>query len=511
MVDLNNIPTEPGCYIFKDQKSRIIYVGKAKDIRKRVKNYFQKHHDPKTAALVENIDDVEFYVTSNETEALILENNLIKKHKPKYNINLKDSKRYAFIQQTIEDFPRLLLARKRGKGKFYGPFTSAAERDHILKLARKLFKLRTCKRMPKKPCLRFHIGLCTAPCTGDISKTAYNEQIQNAARLLRGNTNYLIKKLRNRMNGASAEQEFEQALVYRDQIQALTYLSEKQNMERMKKYDEDIINYIIREDKVYLHLFNIHKGTLINRQEFMFAFNLNFLSEFIVQFYSDHEVPKEVIVPHKVDPAIDRFLTKRKGSNSRAFVPKIGEKKHLLELVKRNVEMSFFGDMEKVEELRKKLKLQDAPNVIECFDISHLQGTAMVGSMVQFRNAKPDKSNYRRFKIRTVGKIDDFAAIAEVVKRRYSRLKNENLEMPDLIVIDGGKGQLSAAMTELEKLYLKIPIISLAKRFEEIYFPGSRFPLRLDHKEKALRFLQEIRDEAHRFAIKYNRTLRKVR
>jgi len=505
----SDIPHLPGCYLFR-QKGKIIYIGKAKDLKKRVSSYFKKKdHDAKTQLLVEQADDVDFIVTQNEIEALILENNLIKKNQPHFNINLKDAKRYAYLQRTEEDFPRLLLARKRTKGKFFGPFVSGAERDQIRKLCLRMFKLRTCKRMPKKACLRHHINLCTAPCIGNVTKEQYAKQVRKAELLLSGHTSELMREMGQEMKQAAAEQNFEHAMLLRDQLQALEYLSEKQNMERQKKFDEDIINYKLFEDRVYMMLFNIHRGTLINKQEFDFRFNPDFLEEFIVQYYSEHDVPKEIIVPDAVDNSVTRFLEQRRKTKVKVAVPKIGDKRKLLDLVQKNIEISFFGDITKLEELQKKLRLNDLPVIIETFDISHLQGTGMVGSMVQFRNAKPDKSNYRRFRIKTVENIDDFASIAEVVRRRYSRLKQENAEMPNLVVIDGGKGQLSAALRELERLYLKIPIISIAKRDEEIFFPYSRFPLKLDKKEKALQFIQEMRDEAHRFAISYNRLLRK--
>jgi excinuclease ABC subunit C len=467
MIELSKLPTNPGCYIYKDKEARIIYIGKAKNLKKRVSSYFQrKNHDMKTIALVENIDSVDFIVTNNEIEALILENNLIKKHQPKYNIDLKDSKRYAYIQETDEEIPKLIIARKiGGNGKLFGPFTSGEERDNLIRLLNRLFMLRTCKKLPKKPCLRYHIKLCSAPCSV-VSKEEYMEQIDRAAKVLSGKTSELIAELKQEMKKASAEQNYEKAKLIRDQLSALDYLSEKQNMERQKKYNEDILNYIIRNEKVYLILFNIYKGTLINKQEFTFNYNPDFLNEFIVQYYSGigaGNIPKELIVPEEIDDSLKDFFEHKSKTKISITMPKIGEKKQLLELVKTNIEIAFFGDISKVEELKSKLKLNDSPNVIECFDISHISGTSMVGSMVQFRNGKSDKSNYRRFKIKTVGQIDDFASIAEVVKRRYSRLKEENKPMPDLIIIDGGKGQLSSAMQELNNLGLKIPTIAIAK------------------------------------------------
>jgi excinuclease ABC subunit C len=290
---------------------------------------------------------------------------------------------------------------------------------------------------------------------------------------------------------------------------SIEHLSEKQKMEREKKYNEDIINYEIKDNNVYLMLFNIYKGTLSNKTEFVFDFTSDFFEEFIVQYYSENSLPKELIVPRKLSTPVVTFLNNKKDRKVRVIKPEKGEKRQLLDLVLKNIDITFFSDIDKIEMLKNKLVLQDSPNVIECFDISHLSGSSTVGSMVQYRNGKPDKSNYRRFKIRTVEGIDDTAAISEVVRRRYYRLKIEDSELPDLIIIDGGRGQLNYSLQELVKLDLKIPIISIAKQFEEIYIPGRILPLKLQNKDKALQFIQEIRDEAHRFAIKYNRLLRK--
>ena len=506
-----NLPTDPGCYLFKDKNSKIIYVGKAKNLRKRVKSYVQKNDlDAKTQSLIKRVESVEYIATDNEVEAFILENTLVKKYQPKYNIDLKDAKSYAFIQLTDEEFPRVLLARKKtGKGKFYGPFVSAQERDYILHFLRKTFALKTCKKLPKKPCLRHHINLCDAPCADLINKEDYNKKIAKVKLVLSGNAKKLLKQMQKEMKNHSEESQFEQALNIRDEITAIEKLSEHQNMQRQKQYNEDIINYKIKDEKVYLMLFNIHKGMLSNKNEYVFDYNDDFLEEFIIQYYSESPIPKEIIVPKKMGESIDSFLETGKSKKVKITKPQKGAKKQLLDLVKKNIEIAFFADTDKVDALKTKLKLQETPVVIECFDISHLSGTSTVGSMVQFRNGKPDKDNYRRFRIRTVEGIDDFAAIAEVVRRRYTRLKNENSEFPNLVIIDGGRGQLNFALQELEMLNLKIPIISIAKQFEEVYIPGMIHPLRLAKTEKALKFIQEMRDEAHRFAIKYNRLLRK--
>ncbi|MBU0756428.1 MAG: excinuclease ABC subunit UvrC [Nanoarchaeota archaeon] len=504
------LPSNPGCYLFKDKKDRIIYIGKAKNLKKRVGSYFSKKIlDPKTTALVGNIDDVDYIVTDSEVEALILENNLIKKHRPKYNINLLDAKRYAYIEIPDEKFPRLMIARKKtGKGSFFGPFTSAETRDYILELLRKSFKLRTCRRFPKKACLRYHIGLCDAPCIGLISREEYKKKLDNIRFVLKGNIMPLIRRLKKQMLEYSKQQEYERALEIRKQIEAVEWLEEKQNMERQKRYNEDIINYVVKDSIVYLMLFNIKKGILENKQEFTFDYNEDFFENFLSQYYSEHTIPKELILPKNISDALRIFLQKRKKTNVRVIIPEKGEKSKLLRLVRRNIEITHFGNIEKVEFLQKSLNLNNPPSVVECFDISHLSGTSTAGSMVQFRNGIPDKSNYRRFRIRSIDKIDDFAGIAEVVKRRYTRLKNEKQRFPDLIVIDGGKGQLSAALKELKELNLSVPIIALAKREEEIFTPASTEPIVLKKNDRSLLFLRQIRDEAHRFAIKYNKLLR---
>lgn len=509
-INLEKIPSSPGCYFFLDESKKIIYVGKAKDLRKRVTNYFtKKDHDHKTQIMIEQIKGYDFIATNTEVEALILENNLIKKNSPKYNIDLKDSKRYAYLELTNEKFPRLIIARKtKSDGKLYGPFTSGQKRDYIMDFLIKNFKIRTCSVLPKKPCLRYHIGLCDAPCVGLIDEKDYMENIKAAEMVLNGKTHEIIKMLEVKMKEYSKNKNYESAQVIKNKIEALEYLEEKQNMERQKKYDEDVINYVVKQNKVHLILFNVHRGILENKRDFEFDFKDNFFEEFIVQYYSENPIPQEIIVPEEVDNSLEEYLTKIKGKNVKFNVAKKGEKKDLLELVLKNIELNFFIDEEKLVDLQKRLNMQNTPKVIECFDISHLSGTSTVASMVQFRNAKPYKQNYRRFKIRSVSGIDDFASIAEVVRRRYKKLIAENQRMPDLIIIDGGIGQLNFALNELKKLNLKIPIISIAKQFEEIYTPEKEKPLKLDKTTSALKLIQNIRDEAHRFAIKYNRLLR---
>lgn len=511
MIDPDSLPSNPGCYLFKNTKKQVLYVGKAKNLKKRVKTYFQKNGlDAKTQRLIDTSTSLDFIVTENETEALILENTLIKKYLPRYNIRLRDAKTYAFIRLTNDTFPRLTIARKKsGTGMFYGPFVSAQERNDILNFLNKTFRLRTCKKMPKKPCLRYHIKLCDGPCTNNIALQEYQNRIEKTKLILNGKITHLLKKLAKEMSQFSQEQNYEKALEVRNQISAIQRLSEHQNMQRERKHDEDIVNYVIKDDTVYLMLFNVAKGIVTTKNEFVFEYNPDFYEEFLVQYYSEKPVPPELIIPQEISPSLKDFLQKKSQRKITITVPLRGSKKQLLDLVKKNIEGVFFAGAAKMEKLGKQLGLHGTPQVIECFDISHLSGTSIVGSMVQFRNGKPDKNNYRRFKIRTVETIDDYAAIREIVRRRYTRLKQTNGPYPDLIIIDGGRGQLNGARAELETLGVNIPIISIAKKEEDIYLPNIPIPLRLSSKNKALHAIQEIRDEAHRFAIKYNRLLRK--
>ena len=511
MIDLPAIPHSPGCYLFSDTAGTILYVGKAKDLRKRVSSYFRKKdHDIKTKNLVALTGSVDIMVTNTESEAFLLENNLIKKHQPKYNIDLKDAKRYAYIELTKDTFPRIGIARqtRADEAWYFGPFVSAAERDAILRVIKRVFLLRSCRKLPKRACLRHHLKSCSAPCIGAVSEEEYRLQAGRAAALLRGKSSELLAQLRHEMEECAGRQEYEKALVLRNQIAAIEGLAERQHVERPKDADQDVIAYTVAGDRVYLMVFSVEKGLLSGKQEYSFDNHEDFFEEFLALYYADRTPPQELIIPCGVSEGVAEYLTERKGRSVQVTVPERGEKKKLIELVEKNIDQAFLKNELKVRDLQAGLDLEHPPGVIECFDISHLSGTSMVRSMVQFRDGAPDKSGYRRFKIRTVEGIDDFASIAEVVQRRYRRLVDEGAPLPDLVIIDGGKGQLSAALGALDGLGLTIPVIALAKREEEVWVPGGMLPRRLDEKGMALRFLQEIRDEAHRFAIAYNRLLR---
>ncbi|MDD4126632.1 MAG: excinuclease ABC subunit UvrC, partial [Methanomicrobium sp.] len=387
MPDISLIPNEPGCYLYKDDKGSIIYVGKAKNLKKRVSSYFNRNiTDSKTKALVKSIDSIDYIITDNEVGALILENNLIKRYQPKYNIDLKDSRNYAYIRISGDKYPAISIARKKGSsGEYFGPFVSAKERDYILFVVKKTFRLRSCKRLNKRGCLRAHLGTCSAPCIQKISEEDYKLQVVKASSVLRGNTKEIINSLESEMKEKSESLDFEKAILLRDQAEALRHLAERQHVDRKKITDEDVINFSNRDGRIYLMLFSVYKGCLADKQEFVFDAGTDALEEFIIQYYSENESPMELILPVETDPAIAEFLSEKKGRKVSVTVPQKGDKKILLDIVYHNVETVFFGGEVKVNELGKRLHLLKNPDVIECFDISHLSGTHMVGSMVQFR------------------------------------------------------------------------------------------------------------------------------
>ncbi|HJJ42550.1 MAG TPA: excinuclease ABC subunit UvrC [Methanocorpusculum sp.] len=513
--DISDIPHASGCYIYKDKDGTIIYIGKAKDLKRRVSSYFtNKNHNAKTKKLVESIDSLEYIITNSDEEAYLLENTLIKKHQPKYNIDLRDAKSYAYIILTKEEFPRIGIARSRKDDyNYFGPFVSGKERDYCLSVVKKTFKLRSCRNMAKnkRPCLRYHIGSCLGPCTGNVTKEDYAKQCEYAQRALGGETKELSEALTEEMNQYSKQMEFESAIVCREMIAAVENLSKRQYVERKTDHNEDVVSYRVHNDTVYLMVFHVYKGTLGGRDEFIFPESSFFFDEFLTAYYSENQIPKEIITEIMPDESPEEYLSNLAGHKVVITVPKQGAKKNLVMLAGKNIESVHFGDEIKVTELQNALHMKTPPNVIECFDISHLFGTDTVASMVRFRNGRPEKRSYRRYKIKTVDGIDDYASIAEAVGRRYRRLIDEESEMPDLILIDGGKGQLSYAKRAIDELNLKIPLISLAESEEEVFITGVPFPLPFSKKTKANMYLQEIRDEAHRFAVEYNRLLRRKR
>jgi excinuclease ABC subunit C len=496
--NLIDLPHSPGCYLFLDRTKKVIYVGKAKELRKRVSNYFNKNeHDSKTTLLIADIKYIDFIVTRTEIEALILENSLIKRYYPKYNIDMKDAQKYAYLHITDSELPWLEVERNRDNtGEFYGPFVSGAIRKQIYDILTRNFRLLSKKPSPKMKKL--------------INKEDYAKRVEKARQILKGNSEKLISDLKKEMNEASSKKYYEYALTLRNQIEALKSFKEKQLIEFTKSVDSHIINYVVSGSEVYLLVFSIRKGVLEGKQEYIFSYNEDFLSEFLLRYYDSSPIPQEIILPDMVDPTLQDYLSKKRKSKVSIIVPSIGDKKQLLDLVLKNIHASFFGSMEKLIELKDVLSLPKIPIIMECFDISHLSGTNTVASMVSFNQGVPDKSNYRRFKVIAQTGGDDIAALKEVIERRYSAVKRENITRPDLIIIDGGIAQLNIAIKVLSSLFMNIPIISLAKQFEEVYIAGNKNnPIRLPHTSKALQLLQTIRDEAHRFAISYQKILRR--
>ena len=517
MVKPFNAPSLPGVYIMKDAKGQIIYIGKAKDIKKRVASYFNSRQDmpEKTVRQMEEADSIEFIVTDNEVEALILEANLIRKNRPKYNIDLKDSFRYANVLVTAEEFPRMLTVRKltgKEKGKVIGPFVFGEQRAIAMTALRKTFKIRTCKHLPKRECLLYHIGQCSAPCIGKISREDYKANVDSAVSSLEGNNEILIKELEKRMAEASKNQHFEEALKLREQIRALGGLGEEQKMETHLAYDQDFIGFAADRKTACGQVFNLTRGTIKQRQTFRFDATSDMVPQFLHEYYSYSHIPEEIVIADELEeaPALEEFLSQKAGRKVHIVVPKKGGKKELLDLVEKNAAIALNTTVPPaLAELKSGLRLPLLPRVIECFDISNLGKENTVASMVRFKDGQPDKDNYRQFRMRTLTGQNDFDAIKEAVGRRYRRLLEENAQLPDLIVIDGGKGQLHAAMEALLELGERdIPIISLAKRNEEVYMPTRSMPVLLDRKSAGLKVLQAIRDEAHRFAKRYHTKLR---
>ena len=509
--DLKTIPHEPGCYLYRDANSEIIYVGKAKDLRKRVSSYFNREHtDRKTKVLVRHIANIDFFVTNTEVEALLLESTLIKKHKPKYNIDLKDSKRYAFIMLTYERFPRLIVARyKKMKGEYFGPFVSGYTRDVIIKALRKRFFIRTCRTLPKKTCLKYHMNLCKGPCVGYQTYQEYKDNIDTVREILKGNTQHIKSQLKLDMARYSQEENFENAMQCKEQLEAIDYLKERQLVDKERAETEDVINYMIQDEKVHIMLFAFRHGILQDKESFTIKKEEYILDGFIKEFYSNNIIPNTIIIPHNLhDEKINDYLTQISKRKVNIKTPKIGTKKQLLEMVHKNIEIQLHEENTLPKEIRNLLDINRDVHTIECFDISHLSGTNIVGSMVHFKDGKPIKNNFRKFKIKTVHDNDDFKSMAEVVQRRYSRLKQENYPMPDLIIVDGGDQQLKFAHRELEKLNLKIPIIGLAKQEEELYRIGYEDTINIPNNTAIMKLFIKIRDETHRFGITYQRLLR---
>ena len=542
---LTQLPTKPGVYMFKDSSNRIIYVGKAKNLRNRVRSYFQEGRlvDAKTRAMVSHIYDLEYIIVDTEDEAFILEDTLIKRHKPKYNILLRDDKTYPYIRITNEEFPRIFSTRRvvRDGSKYFGPYSDVSTMKALLRFIRNIFFVRSCQlnlteesiaKNKFRLCLDYHIHKCEGPCVGYVSKEQYSNNIKKAIQILNGRTKDLEKQMQDEMDSLSEQMKYEEAAAVRDRLNKLHDFANKQKIVSSDLIDRDVFGLFRSNEFACSVVFIVREGKLIGRKHFIIkdaqnSENSEILQRTLESWYLERDfLPKEIFLP--TEPLDLEYLTdwlsKRFNHSLTISIPQSGEKAKLVQMANSNAEQILIEYLNAIEmrekiipravqSLQRDLRLKRPPMHIECFDNSHIQGTDLVSSMVVFEGGKPKKSEYRKFKNETVLRNDDFAAMKEAVRRRYTRVMNENKQLPDLIVIDGGKGQLNIAYEVLEELQIadKVPIIGLAKRLEEIFIPGQSESIQLPKSSSSLILLQHIRDEAHRFAITYHRKLREKR
>lgn len=542
---LAEVPTKPGVYLHKNAAGTIIYVGKAKNLRNRIRSYFQEGRivDAKTKAMVSHIDDFDFLVVDTEDEAFILEDNLIKKHKPKYNILLRDDKTYPYIKVTNEEFPKIFPTRKviKDGSKYFGPYSDVPSMKMMLRIIRSLFYVRSCNlKLTKqsieskkfKVCLDYHIHKCEGPCAGYVTREHYQENIKNAMQILQGRTKKLVQILEERMIELSENEKFEQAADIRDKLMSLRDFAAKQKIVSQDFKDKDVFGIARIEDSVCSVVFLVREGKVIGKKHFFVKSSLESTEAEIIQrtleaWYMNTEfIPDEVLLPHEPEDLeyLSDWIRKKFKHNLSFAIPQAGEKQKLVAMVNENAKFILQEHLNSLENrekqlpkavlsLQRDLRLKRPPVRLECFDNSHIQGTDLVSSLVVFEQGKPKKSEYRKFKNETVLRNDDYASMKEVVRRRYTRVLTEKQQIPDLIIIDGGKGQLNAAVEVLEELQIlnKTNVIGLAKRLEEVFVPGNSEPILLPKSSLSLRLLQQIRDEAHRFAITYHRKLREKR
>lgn len=547
---IKNLPSNPGIYQFINEKGKVIYVGKARNLKNRIKTYFTSGiNSPKTSALVSKINDLELIVTDNEIEALVLENNLIKKLKPRYNVNLKDDKSYPFIKVTNELFPRIYPTRRVVKdgSKYFGPYTSVKDMKSSLRLINQVFKIRSCKfditneaieKKKFKICLDYHIKKCDGPCEGLISVQDYNEMVNEVIKVLKGKTDDLINDLKKKMQKAGENLNFEKAAEIRDKINQLQIISSKQKVVSDDFADRDIIAIAYEGKDASCSILNIRNGKLVGKKQLKLGIEGNeevneIYSSTVKFYYTDYvEIPKEIVL--EVEPSDSDTLNEwlnwkadnqhdNKTVKIKFIVPQKGGLKSLIKMCKENASLQLKEiQIQKMKNdgrvpysvaaLQRDLRLNNLPRKIECFDISNLQGTDSVASMVVFEDGKPKKSLYRKFIIKDVIGPDDFLSMQEVIRRRYSKLLENNEQIPDLIMVDGGKGQLSSAIEVLDELGLKnYNIIGLAKRLEEVFFPQHSEPESIPKTSSGLKLLQQVRNEAHRFAITFHRNRRSRR
>ena len=554
---IKNLPIKPGVYLYKNAAGKVIYVGKAVNLRARVRSYFHQsaQHTPKIRRLVEEIADIEFIVAGSELEALLLENNLIKKHQPRYNVRLKDDKRYPYIKVHWQDpFPRVTTTRRilDDGARYFGPYTAASAAYQTLDLVRKIFPYLTCTRtingQDERACLYYHIGRCAAPCIGVVNQQEYRAIIQGLCDFLSGHTEPVIADLQRQMQSAAEALDYEKAALIRNQIQAIEHVVEKQKVMSSAMADHDVIAFARENSDTCVQIFFIRAGRLIGREYFLLDGTVEeddraIVTSFIKQFYDQvSNVPPEILLPREVDEVmiIRDWLRSKRGANVMLKVPRRGQKRELVQMATENaaetlshLRAQWQADESKqneaLSELQQYLNLSEPPARIECYDVSTLQGTNTVASMVVFVKGVPRKSDYRRFKMRSVTGQDDFASMQETLRRRFKRMKDTGYQLhenpgkkdeynawsllPDLVIVDGGKGQLNAALEVLGEFDLRdaVPIAGLAKREEELFIPGQSEPVLLPRNSQGLFLVQRIRDEAHRFAVEYHRKLRSQR
>jgi excinuclease ABC subunit C len=546
---LKLLPAKPGVYIFRDAKGAVLYVGKAKSLRPRVRSYFQASTGGRhaIAQLPERVEDIEVIVTGSDVEALHLEQNLVKRHRPPFNVRLRDDKSFPYIAVTVEDdFPRVMFTRERHRRgvTYFGPYANAKKVRETLDVLNRVFQYRPCEgpkpgRHSGIPCLDYHIDRCHAPCVSYISKEDYGEIIEGVVNFLSGDTRTIERELEQKMRDAAEGERFEEAARYRNRLFAVRRLTERQAVEKRSVGDVDVLGIATDGERAAVQIFPLRGGRMIDR----YGFHLEnvagqdtaaLLEAFAVEYYgSAPSVPPQIVVPHEAGDvsALEEFLGELRGSRVEVRVAERGEKRRLQELADQNARLALDSEsyqteqkrvrrVEALEELREALNLESLPIRIECFDISNIQAAEPVGSMVVFQDAMPKKAHYRKFAIRGLDGQDDFAAMAQVVERRFARMRDPAEEeydegfaaVPNLVVIDGGKGQLSAALAAMQRFDLpRVAVIALAKRVEEVFLPGRPDPVVLDPHSPGLQLLQRIRDEAHRFAVGFHRQRREAR
>jgi excinuclease ABC subunit C len=543
---LKALPAKPGVYLFRDERGQVLYIGKAKTLRPRVRSYFQASTDSRStiAQLPDRVADVEVIVTDTEVEALHLEQNLVKRHRPPFNVRLRDDKSFPYIAVTVEDdYPRVMFTRERHRRGvvYFGPYANAKKVRETLDVLNRVFPYRPCEgpqpgRHSGIPCLDYHIERCLAPCVGYVSKDDYRKIIDGVIEFLGGETRPILRELERKMKDAADNERFEEAARYRNRLFSVRHLAERQAADKRAVGTVDVIGIAAEGDRAAVQVFPLRDGRLIDR----YGFHLEnaagqdmgqLLETFCVEYYgSAPSVPPQIVVPPDSGDtsALEEFLSEQRGSRVEVRAPVRGEKRRLQQLATENAEVALQSDalqserrrlrrVEALEELREALNLESLPIRIECYDVSNIQGEAVVGSMVVFQDAMPKKAHYRKFGVRGLNGQDDYAALAEVIARRFARLRDATAEdydesfaaTPNLVVIDGGKGQLAAALQAMQAYDLpRVAVISLAKRIEEVFVPGRPDPILLPRDSAGLQLLQRVRDEAHRFAVGFHRQRR---